>query len=111
MAFAFCMVHGDTIYDNDIGLDYDVAHDLHLYHVTFRDLVNWATARELHCYRSSPFNYHPKLRLRMELVPLDLYVLHTSKFLNAFFRRILPLLEPTRHDRGIGRFPNAHEVR
>ena len=44
-------------------------------------------------------------------MPLDLYVMHSSRFLNAIFRRILPLLEPTRYDRVIHHFPNADEIR
>lgn len=110
VAFAFCMVHGDAIYDNDIGLDYDVAHDLHLYHVTLRDLVNWATARGLRWYHSSPFNYHPKLRLRMELAPLDLYVRHRSGVVQWFLRRFAPFLEPTRREPLLREFPNFDQV-
>ncbi len=110
VAFAFCMVHGDAIYDNDIGLDYDVAHDLHLYHVTLRDLVNWATARGLRWYHSSPFNYHPKLRLRMELAPLDLYVRHRSGVVQWFLRRFAPWLEPTRQEPLLREFPNFDQV-
>ncbi len=111
VAFAFCMVHGDTIYDNDIGLDYAVAHDLHLYHVTFRDLVNWATARGLRAYQSSPFNYEPKLRLRMELAPLDLYIRHRSRLVQGILRIVAPWVEPTRQERwlrGFSNFPALH---
>ena len=110
VAFAFCMVQGDAIYDNDIGLDYDVAHELHLYHVTFRDLVNWATAHGLRRYHSSPFNYHPKLRLRMELAPLDLYVRHRFGFIQFFLRRFAPLLEPTRQEPVLREFPNFGQI-
>ena len=37
IAFALCLVHGDTIYDECLGLDYSVALDLHLYFYTMRD--------------------------------------------------------------------------
>jgi len=61
VAFSFCTVHGDTIYDNDIGLDYTVAHDLNLYYVTFRDIIEWALAHGLRRYCSAPFNYDPQI--------------------------------------------------
>ncbi len=111
VAFSLALVHNGAIYDDYLGMDYEVALDLHLYFLTFRDIITWAIANGLTSYRSSPLNYEPKLHLDCELLPLDLYVMHTSKFLNAFFRRILPLLEPTRHDRVIARFPNANEIR
>jgi hypothetical protein len=55
-------------------------------------------------------NYDPKLHLRLRLAPLDLYVCHTSRWINPFFRSILGFLEPTRHDPIIRRFPNSHEL-
>lgn len=111
VAFSVALVHDGAIYDDYLGMDYRVALDLHLYFLTFRDIITWAIQNGLTSYRSSPLNYEPKLHLDCELMPLDLYVLHTSKFLNPFFRRLLPVLEPTRHDPVIHRFPNAHEIR
>ena len=54
--------------------------------------------RVSHSYCSSPLNYDPKLHLGCELVPLDLYVMHTGAWLNPIFRHALSFLEPTRHD-------------
>ena len=48
--------------------------------------------------------------LRCDLAPLDLYVAHTSPIVNAFMKRLLPLLEPTRNDPVLHRFPNFREV-
>lgn len=110
IAFSLALVHGDTIYDDYLGLDYRVALDLHLYFHTFRDIISWAIAEGLENYCSSPLNYEPKLHLGCELMPLDLYVMHTSSWLNPIFRRVVKLLEPTRHDRVLQRFPNAHEL-
>src|SRR5437773_7357707 len=42
VAFSFCLVCGDKIYDECIGLDYSVALGLHLYFYTLRDIVSWA---------------------------------------------------------------------
>lgn len=107
IAFSVCMVHGDTLYDNYLGLDYSVALDLHLYFVTFRDIMQWAIGQGLRHYYSTPLNYDPKLHLRFDLDPLDLYVRHPSRFINPLVRRILPWLEPTRYDPLLRKFQNS----
>jgi predicted N-acyltransferase len=109
-AFSFCLVCDDALYDECIGLDYSVALDLHLYFYTLRDIISWAMQQGLKYYYSNPLNYEPKLHLDCELVPLDLYVLHTNRFLNPIFRRALKYLEPTRHDPVLHRFPNADQL-
>ena len=110
IAFSLCMIHGDTIYDEYLGLDYSVAFDLHLYFRTLRDVLDWAIAGGLSWYVSSALNYEPKLHLRCELVPLDLYVAHTSPMVNLVMKRLLRWLEPTRSDPVLRRFPNYSEV-
>jgi hypothetical protein len=98
VAFSFCTIWNGTIYDNDIGLDYSVANELNLYYVTFRDLLSWALKSGLRRYASAPFNYDPKLHLRQELQPVDLYVKHTSPVLNSLIRTLAPVFEPARSD-------------
>ena len=98
VAFSFCTIWNGTLYDNDIGLDYSVANELNLYYVTFRDLLNWALENGLRRYASAPFNYDPKLHLRLELQPVDLYVKHTSPILNSLIRTLAPVFEPARSD-------------
>ena len=110
IAFSFCFVCGDAIYDECIGLDYSVALDLHLYFYTLRDIISWALQQGLKYYYSNPLNYEPKLHLDCELVPLDLYVRHTSVLLNPAFRRVIKYLGPTRHDPVLRRFPNADQL-
>lgn len=110
IAFSVCMVHDGTIYDEYLGLDYSIAFDLHLYFYTLRDILKWALEQRLTNYCSSPLNYDPKLHLGCDLVPLDLYVMHTRAVLNPIFRRALKFLEPTRHDPVLRRFPNAHQL-
>jgi predicted N-acyltransferase len=110
VAFSFCLVCGDAIYDECIGLDYTVALDLHLYFYTLRDIISWALQQGLKYYYSNPLNYEPKLHLDCELVPLDLYVRHTSALLNPIFRRVIKYLGPTRHDPVLRRFPNADQL-
>ena len=78
VAFSFCLVCGDAIYDECIGLDYSVALDLHLYFYTLRDIISWSLQQGLKYYYSNPLNYEPKLHLDCELVPLDLYIMRTE---------------------------------
>jgi predicted N-acyltransferase len=110
VAFSFCLVCDDKIYDECIGLDYSVALDLHLYFYTLRDIISWALQQGLKYYYSNPLNYEPKLHLDCELVPLDLYVMHTSPLLSPIFRRFIKYLGPTRHDPVLQRFPNADQL-
>ena len=110
IAFSVALVHDGTIYDDYLGLDYRVAFDLHLYFYTFRDIIRWSLAQGLQWYCSSPLNYQPKLHLGCELMPLDLYVMHTSPLLNRLSRPALKFLEPTRHDPVLRKFQNVHEL-
>ena len=110
VAFSFSLVCDDAIYDECIGLDYRVALDLHLYFYTLRDVITWSLQQRLKYYYSNPLNYEPKLHLDCELVPLDLYVMHTNAFLNPIFRRAIKYLGPTRHDPVLRRFPNADQL-
>jgi predicted N-acyltransferase len=110
IGFVACIVHGDAIYAEYIGLDYAVALDLHIYHYAVRDMIRWAMANGYKWFHSSGLNYDPKLHLRHVLDPVDLYVLHTSKAINAFMRCILPLIEPTRYDKTLAKFSNYHEL-
>jgi hypothetical protein len=110
VAFGECMVHGDTMYAEYLGLDYSVALRLHLYHYVFRDLVRWGMANGHKWLQSSGVNYDPKLHLRYQLMPVDLYVKHTSPITNTMLWRTLPLLEPTRYDKTLKMFPNYTEL-
>jgi predicted N-acyltransferase len=110
VAFSFSLVCDDAIYDECMGLDYSVALDLHLYFYTLRDVIAWSLQQRLKYYYSNPLNYEPKLHLDCELVPLDLYVMHTNTFLNPIFRRAIKYLGPTRQDPVLLRFPNADQL-
>jgi hypothetical protein len=110
VAFSVCLVNDGAIYDEYLGLEYPLALDLHLYFVTLRDIIQWAVTSGCTRYCSSALNYDPKLHLKCELAPLDLYVRHRSAWINPFFRRLLPVLEPTHRDPVLRKFPNAHEL-
>lgn len=104
------MVQETALYAEYIGLDYTVAHDLHLYHWMYRDMVSWAIANGYKEFRSSGLNYDPKLHLRHLLDPTDLYVRHTSRIVNQALRIFLPLLEPTRYDSTLRKFANYDDL-
>lgn len=110
VAFTLCMIEGDTIYAEYIGLDYSVALELHLYHYAIRDMISWAISQGYKWLCSSGLNYDPKLHLRHLLDPTDLYVRHTSVIANAVLKRILPVIEPTRYDPVLKKFPNYGEL-
>lgn len=110
VAFGLCMVEGGSFYSEYVGFDYNVAFKWNLYHVVVRDIMSWAMAQGYKSYRNTSLNYEPKLHLRNLLDPLDLYVKHTSPVLNAILRHILPIVEPTRYDKILRRFPNYDEL-
>src|ERR1700683_770160 len=110
VAFGSCLLQGDMIHAEYLGLDYAVALELHLYHYTFRDLISWGIANGYKWFHSSALNYDPKFHLRYRLDPIDLYVRHTSTACNAVFRRILPWIEPTRYDKTLKKFANYDEL-
>lgn len=106
VASSLTMLHGDHICNEYLGLDYEVALERHLYFVAFRDVVTWAIANGFRRCLTTGLGYAPKLDLGFVLEPLDLYVRHRSQALNRLFRRVLPLLEPTRYEPVLKRFPN-----
>src|SRR5450631_99074 len=110
VAFGSCLLQGDTIHAEYLGLNYAVALKLHLYHYTFRDLISWGIANGYKQFHSSALNYDPKLHLQYRLDPIDLYVRHTSPICNAVFSRILPWLEPTRYEKTLKQFANYDEL-
>ena len=61
-------------------------------------------------FYSGSLNYAPKWHLRHSLHPIDLFARHTSDPINAIFKRLLPLMEPTRSDPILPNFPNYCEL-
>ncbi|HYR57283.1 MAG TPA: GNAT family N-acetyltransferase [Chthoniobacteraceae bacterium] len=110
VAFNLCLFHEGTLYDLDVGLDYDVALDLHLYFVTWRDVIEWGLENGVKTYHTGPLNYDPKLHLRLDLAPQDLYARHSSPLINPLFKLAVEYLQPARHDKTLRRFRNAHEL-
>lgn len=110
VAFSLCTIDGDTICDEYIGIDYRSSVSSNLYHYTFRDIVTWALKNGLKAYASTGLSYDPKLHLKQELVPLDLYVRHRSKVGNVIMQHLVRWLDPTRHDKTLAEFPNYADL-
>jgi predicted N-acyltransferase len=110
IAFSLCLLGGDTIYGEYLGLDYSVALQLHLYFYVMRDTISWAIANGYTSIVSSALGYAPKLQMRHVLEPLDLYVRHASPAVNAVMTRVLPWLEPTRGEKMLKQFPNYSDL-
>ena len=111
IAFALCMVQGNEVCAEYLGMDYAVALDLHLYHYVTRDVINWAISNGYQYFTSTALNYDPKFHMRHILEPLDLYILHTNPIVNRVLRLALPLMEPTRYDTTLRKFPNFEELK
>ena len=110
VAMSVCIVQGGALFDLYIGMDYPLAHDMQLYFITLRDVLTWCIKSGLKMYYSTPLNYDSKLHMRCDLVPQDLYVMHTAKWLNPLFKRAIRLAEPTRQDPVLKKFRNVHEL-
>jgi hypothetical protein len=110
VAFALCLVHDGVLDHLNIGFDYAIAFELQLYYVTLRDIFRWALANQIKHYETGQLNYDPKFHLQMKLAPLDLYACHVSPFINPVFKLALGFLQPTKHEKILKEFPNAHEL-
>ena len=111
VAFSLCLVHDGAVHDEYLGLDYRVALDLHLYFVTFRDILTWALAQGLTAYHSTPLNYGPKRHLGFALTPLDLYFALPWPALNRLARPLLQRMSPTGAEPTLTEFSNADEMK
>jgi hypothetical protein len=110
IAFALNLVEGDTLYGEYIGLDYEIALDIHLYFYVMRDIITWSIANGYKTIESSGLSYAPKLQMQHELAPLDLYVRHTSPLINPILKFVLPWLEPTASEPALKQFRNYDEL-
>ena len=110
IAFGLCTVQGDRICHEYVGFDYSVAFKLNMYYRVFHDIIEWAIANGYKRFYSGSLNYDPKWHLRQSLYPLDLYVRHSSRPINALLRWLLPLLEPTHSDPILPNFHNYREL-
>jgi len=109
VAFSLCLIKDDSICAEYVGFDYEVALKLHLYHYIVRDMITWAMSRNYKWFRSTALNYDPKLHMRHELDPVDLYVRFTSR-LNPVLKHLVVLLDPVRRDKTLQKFANYTDL-
>lgn len=110
IAFSLCLVHDGVIYDEYLGLDYRIALDLHLYFVTFRDVLTWALSQGIKSYCSTPLSYDPKFHLGFDLAPLDLYFALPWPWMNVLAQPFMRYMSPTRAEPVLASFANASEM-
>ena len=110
VAFSLCFVHDGELYDEYLGLDYRVALDLHLYFITFCDVLTWAIEQGLTAYNSTPLNYEPKLHLGFDLQPLDLYFAIPYPAVHRLARPFLAGASPTSAEPVLAKFANARDM-
>jgi hypothetical protein len=108
IAFSFCTIWGDTIYDNEIGLNYAVAHELNLYYLTFHDTLDWALRNHLRFYETGPFDYQVKLHLGLCPDRLDLYIRHRSPVINLLLKFVAPVFAPAKSDPALRKYFRVH---
>ena len=110
IAFNLCLLHDGTLHDLDVGFDYSLALELHLYFVTWRDVIQWCLQHGIRTYHAGPLNYDPKLHLRLELLAQDVYARHSLRPLNPFLRIAMHFLGPVRYEPLLQKFPNYAEL-
>ncbi|MDO8662855.1 MAG: GNAT family N-acetyltransferase [Candidatus Omnitrophota bacterium] len=98
VAFNLCLIKDGVFIDKFIGFDYAVAHQYHLYYTTFCQNMDWCIKNEMRVYQPGFSDYHPKIRLGAQLIPLDIYAKAFNPLLNALIRLIKPLIEPKNLD-------------
>jgi predicted N-acyltransferase len=110
IAFSLCLLQGDALYGEYLGLDYEIALELHLYFYVMRDIISWAIENGFKSIVSTSLGYAPKLQMRHALLPLDLYIRHVSPLANAVFKLFLPWIEPTSGEPILKQFPNYADL-
>ncbi len=110
IGFALNLVHADKFYGEYLGMDYSRALRIHLYFYMMRDVISWAIANGYRSIISNGLSYSPKRQLGFSLLPLDLYIRHTSLLVNFALKIVLPKLAPVRWDQELKRFPNFSEL-
>ncbi len=97
-AFDLCLVANGILSDEYIGLDYTVAYQYHLYHVTFRDIFNWCLQNNIRVFQGGTLNYDPKKHLDFKFNPSYVLVRHRNTLINAIFGIVCAFLKPENFD-------------
>ncbi|MBF0331584.1 MAG: GNAT family N-acetyltransferase [Candidatus Omnitrophica bacterium] len=98
VAFDLCLVSGDQMVDEYIGLDYGVAYQYHLYFDTYRVIIKWCLAHGIRNYEAGALNYEPKKRLDFAFTSQYIYVKHRNPVINILFGLLGCMLKPENFD-------------
>jgi len=98
VAFNLCLIKGDTLIDKFIGFDPELARKYHLYFTTFCNNVDFCIKNNIRFYYPGTTDYHPKLRLGAELIPLDIWTRSSNPLLNLLVKSLRPLIQPKNLD-------------
>lgn len=98
VAFNLCLVKGDTCIDKFIGFDQALARKYHLYYFTFCHNLDWCIKNGFRFYQMGITDYHPKLRLGAELIPLHIYFRRLNPITNLFGKLIARIIQPANFD-------------
>lgn len=98
VAFNLCLIKNGVFIDKFIGFDYTVAREYHLYYTTFCYNMDWCIKNGARVYQPGFSDYHPKMRLGAQLIPLDVYAKAFNPILNSIIRLFKPLIEPKNLD-------------
>ena len=93
VAFLFCLISEGICVDYYMGLDYSVAHRYHLYFIKFRDTIKWCIENKIKKYEMGSFGYATKKRMRLNLIPLFIYVKLRNRALRPIFNFICHFLK------------------
>ncbi|MFA5275908.1 MAG: GNAT family N-acetyltransferase [Candidatus Omnitrophota bacterium] len=98
VSFNLCLIKNKTCIDKFIGFDREVSHKYHLYHVSFCHNIDYCIKNGIKTYQPGVTDYHPKVRLGAELIPLYYAIKAFNPLLNLFLKPALKILEPKRYD-------------
>jgi hypothetical protein len=98
VAFNLCLIKSGIFIDKFIGFDTSVAHKYHLYFTTFCHNIDYCIKNGLRFYQPGTTDYHPKVRLGAELIPLDIWTKSPNHLLNLALKLAAPFIQPKNLD-------------
>lgn len=111
VAFNLFMAKDGLFIDKFIGFDLEVAHQYHLYFTTFCHNLQWCMQNGFRIYQPGITDYHPKVRLGAELIPLYIYAKAFNPFLGCLIRLIGPWIQPKNLDSSLKEIEKSKKIR
>jgi predicted N-acyltransferase len=92
-AFLFALASDGVFIDYYLGLNYEFAHEYHLFFIKFRDVMKWCIENNIKKYEMGISGYEAKKRLGFDFALLHIYVKHRNRFLNPIFKILCGFLK------------------